>query len=125
MFASAVLRESQRIFDQTLSAPRTGIRELAWNYAPSARNKWEAQLIGYQHIPDDLLFHWQSVELTVPVKQIVGQTGKRVKCDICGEEIIGRSSTRGWFYANPARATHIFVSHPTPLHDSVRRYISP
>lgn len=71
-------------------APRACVRELAWDYAPAARNKWEAQLIGYQHIPDELLFHWQWVELTVPVKQIVGQAGKRVCCEICREEIINQ-----------------------------------
>ena len=71
-------------------APRLNIRELAWDYAPSARNKWEAQLIGYQHIPDELLFHWQWVELTVPVRQIVGQAGRRAACEICGEEIINQ-----------------------------------
>ncbi|HRQ21813.1 MAG TPA: FmdE family protein [Anaerolineales bacterium] len=70
--------------------PRTSARQQAWDYAPSARNKWEAQLIGYQHLPDELLFRWQWVELTVPVKQIVGQAGKRVNCEICGEEIINQ-----------------------------------
>ena len=71
-------------------APRLNIRELAWEYAPSARNKWEAQLIGYQHIPDESLFYWQQVELTVPVQQIIGQAGKRVTCEFCGEEIINQ-----------------------------------
>ncbi|MCC6298735.1 MAG: TraR/DksA C4-type zinc finger protein [Anaerolineales bacterium] len=71
-------------------APRYNIRELAREYAPSARNKWEAQLIGYQHIPDDLLLQWQEVELIVPIKQIISQAGKRVNCEICGEEIINQ-----------------------------------
>ncbi len=71
-------------------APHSNIRELAWDYAPSARNKWEAQLIGYKHIPDEFLFCWQRVELTVPIKQIVGQAGKRASCEICGEEIINQ-----------------------------------
>jgi formylmethanofuran dehydrogenase subunit E len=70
--------------------PQSNIRELAWDYSPSARNKWETQLIGYQHISDELLFHWQEVELIVPVKQIIGQAGKRVSCEICGEEIINQ-----------------------------------
>lgn len=48
-------------------APQSHIRELAWDYASSVRNKWEAQLIGYKHIPDELLFCWQPVELTIPV----------------------------------------------------------
>lgn len=71
-------------------APRLNVRELAWDYAPAAKNKWEAQLIGYQHIPDDLLLDWQHIELTTPIKQIVGQAGKRADCEICGEEIINQ-----------------------------------
>jgi formylmethanofuran dehydrogenase subunit E len=71
-------------------SPRAHVRELAWEYAPSAPNKWEAQLIGYQHISDDLLLNWQWVELAVPAKQIIGQAGKRVMCEICGEEIINQ-----------------------------------
>ena len=71
-------------------APHSKIRDLAWEYAPSVRNKWEAQLIGYQYIPDDLLLDWQHVKLAVPVQQIVGQAGKRVMCEICGEEIINQ-----------------------------------
>jgi len=71
-------------------APRTGAREQAWDYAPSARNKWEAQLIGYKYIPDELLFRWQWVQLSVPVKQIIGQAGKRAMCEVCGEEIINQ-----------------------------------
>lgn len=71
-------------------APQNLARELAWDYAPSARNKWEAQLIGYQHIPDELLLQWQRVELTISIKQIVGQAGKRATCEICGEEIINQ-----------------------------------
>ncbi len=70
--------------------PQSNIRELAREYAPSARNNWEAQLLGYQHISDELLFHWQSVKLICPIKQIIGQAGKRVACEICGEEIINQ-----------------------------------
>lgn len=70
--------------------PQCHARDLAWEYTPSARNKWQAQLLGYQHIPDELLFCWQPVNLTIPVKQIIGQAGKRVRCEICGEEIINQ-----------------------------------
>ncbi len=71
-------------------APRNGIRQLAWEYASSAPNKWEAQLIGYQYVPDELLLCWHEVKLTIPVKQIIGQAGKRLTCEICGEEIINQ-----------------------------------
>ena len=70
--------------------PQGNVRELAWEYAPSARSRWQAQLNGYRRIPDELLFQWQQVRLTVPVKQIIGQAGKRVYCEICGEEIINQ-----------------------------------
>ena len=70
--------------------PRVSAREQAWEYSPSARNKWEAQLIGYKYIPDELLFHWQWVQLTIPVKQIIGQAGKRTMCEVCAEEIINQ-----------------------------------
>ena len=83
-FVDTLIEQSIRI------APQNHARELAWEYAPSARNKWEAQLVGYQHIPDELLFLWQWVELTIPVKEVVGQAGKRVMCEICGEEIINQ-----------------------------------
>lgn len=71
-------------------APRSNVRELAWEYSPSARNKWEAQLIGYQKIPDELLLDWRWVELVISVKQTIGQAGKRTACEICGEEIINQ-----------------------------------
>lgn len=76
--------------------PRSSVRELAWQYAPTARNKWEAQLAGYQQMPDELLLQWQPVELAVPVKQILGQAGKHVSCERCGEEIINQREVIRW-----------------------------
>jgi formylmethanofuran dehydrogenase subunit E len=84
--------------EQAISiTPRGNVRELSWEYAPSARNKWDSQFISYQHIPDELLLDRQRVDLTVPVKQIIGQIGTRAKCEICGEEIIikEKSLTKG------------------------------
>lgn len=71
-------------------SPNANIRQLAWEYAPAAKNKWQAQLIGYQLIPDDLLADWQWVELKTPVKEIVSRAGLRVNCEACGEEIINQ-----------------------------------
>lgn len=92
-------------------APNNNIRELAWQYASTAKNKWEAQLIGYQRIPDELLFHWQWVKLTVPVRQIVGQAGRRVTCEICGEEIINQREVirEGTVLCKPCAGARIFV----------------
>jgi formylmethanofuran dehydrogenase subunit E len=97
-------------------APKSNIRELAWEYAASARNKWEAQLIGYQHIPDELMFNRQRVTLTVPVRQIVSQPGLRVSCEICGEEIINQREVvrEGTVMCKPCAGGSYFrfVEHP-------------
>lgn len=71
-------------------APRIDIRALAREYAPEARNRWEAQLLGYQRIPDEDLLDLKWVSLRVPVSVLVGQVGIRVNCDACGEEIINQ-----------------------------------
>lgn len=68
--------------------PLPNIRELAPAYAPEARNRWQGYLLGYQQMPDDLLFGIQQVVLTQPVTQIVSRAGVRVNCDVCNEEII-------------------------------------
>jgi formylmethanofuran dehydrogenase subunit E len=68
--------------------PRAGVRGLAPAYVPEARNRWEAQLLGYQRMPDDLLLTWQEVMLALPVQAIVSRPGLRTACQICGEEII-------------------------------------
>ena len=94
--------------------PRISARAQAWNYAPSARNNWEAQLLGYQHIPNELLFHWQKMELTVPIKQIIGQAGRRVTCEICGEGIINQREVihEGTVLCKPCAGESYFRSTP-------------
>ncbi len=68
--------------------PAPHARQLAPTYAPEAKNRWEGYLLGYQRVPDDLLFGIQSVVLTQPIKEIVSRAGARVNCDVCGEEIL-------------------------------------
>jgi len=70
--------------------PRAGARTLAWEYAPQARSRWEAQLTGYQRMPDELLLSWQWVMLAEPLHVILGQHGKPVICEVCREEIINQ-----------------------------------
>jgi formylmethanofuran dehydrogenase subunit E len=77
-------------------APLHIARQVAATYAPEARNKWEAQLLGYQRMPDDELFSVQVVQLTTPVAQIVSRPGRKAICDVCGEEILNeREMLRG------------------------------
>ncbi len=44
-------------------------------------------MVAYQLMPEKELFLSQPVELTISMEKIIGQSGLRVDCDICGEEI--------------------------------------
>ncbi len=68
--------------------PQLDIRNKAYRYAPDEKKHYYAQLIGYQHMPDDELLTMQTVRLSVPVGQIISRAGVRVNCANCGEEII-------------------------------------
>jgi formylmethanofuran dehydrogenase subunit E len=69
-------------------APHPQARTAAHAYAPEARNKWEAMLLGYQRMPAEHLFTWSEVELVVPVAHLISRAGMRAMCDLCGEEIL-------------------------------------
>jgi len=69
-------------------APRSGIRQEALHYAPGARNKWQAQLEGYQRMPAAELFTVQTVVLTLSLEKLISRPGVRTACEQCGEEII-------------------------------------
>lgn len=75
--------------------PRRSCRESAQAYAPEARNRWEAQLWGYQRMPTVELLVAHSVRLVMPIELVISQPGLVAVCDRCGEEIInGRELTR-------------------------------
>lgn len=69
-------------------APLPTIREMAPTFAPEARNRWEAMLLGYQRMALADLFSCQPVELEVPIEAIISRAGHRVYCDRCGEEVL-------------------------------------
>lgn len=68
--------------------PRREARTQAWDYAPEAKNKWEAMLLGYQRLPIEQLFDTQTVRLLRPLSEIISRAGAKAICDRCGEEII-------------------------------------
>lgn len=75
--------------------PQREARRLAAEYAPSARNRWEAMLLAYQVMPAEKLFTIQRVELDVPLSQTLSRAGIKAVCEECGEEIInGREVAR-------------------------------
>ena len=67
---------------------RLDIRQRAWDYAPSEKKYYLAQLHAYQVMPDCELFNVKEVELTLPLEKIISRAGIRTECDFCGEEII-------------------------------------
>lgn len=69
-------------------APQAGVRERAAAYAPESATHWEAQLLGYQHMPDHELLVVRAVALTFSLEQLLSKEGRRVTCEKCGEEII-------------------------------------
>ena len=75
--------------------PNPAAREAAAAYAPEARNRWEAMLLGYQRMPAELLLCWQVVELTTPVEVLLSRPGARAICELCGEEILNEREIIG------------------------------
>lgn len=68
--------------------PCAEARSRAHAYAPEARNKWEAQLLGYQRMPTTELLTIQPVRLRTPIERLISRPGLKVICEICGEEIM-------------------------------------
>ncbi len=68
--------------------PRPEARELARAQAPEAANRWQAQLLGYQRLADDVLFACSPVTLSLSLDRLVSRAGYRVVCEQCGEEIL-------------------------------------
>jgi formylmethanofuran dehydrogenase subunit E len=81
-FVNAQTDETVRI------VPKPGIRALAGEYAVQAKNKWEAMLLGYQQMPDEVLFKIIQVKLSVSITEILSRAWKRAICEVCEEEII-------------------------------------
>ena len=71
-------------------APSLDVRQRAYDYAPEEGRRYNAQLQGYQIMPDNELLSIKSVKLSVPVDDLVSRPGIRVNCDNCGEEIINQ-----------------------------------
>ena len=69
-------------------APGMDVRQRAREYAPGIKDKYYAQLKGYQVMPEKELFTYQAVELEPTLERLLSRPGLRTKCTQCGEEII-------------------------------------
>ncbi len=74
--------------------PSLEARSLARMYAPESCRIWEAQLVGYQRMPCEILLTVQRVQLITPIEQIISSPGKKAVCDSCGEEIINEREVK-------------------------------
>ncbi len=70
--------------------PHPQCRDVAPNYAPNAKNRWESYLIGYQIMPVTELLAYQLVQLRQPIGEIISKPNIRTLCVKCGEEIINQ-----------------------------------
>lgn len=68
--------------------PHPESRKRAEFYAPSAPDRWHAQLEAYQIMPATELLIVQPVLLTISLESLISQHGRRVVCEQCGEDII-------------------------------------
>src|SRR5258708_14300101 len=69
-------------------APHPECRNRAMRIVTDASNHWDAYLRGYQSLEDDALLVAQPVELNFSLDKLISQAGRRVQCDVCGEEIL-------------------------------------
>lgn len=70
--------------------PRLDVRQRACDYAEGEQRHYFAQLQAYQSMPDAELLIVHPVCLKIPVERIVSTAGLRVRCSVCGEEIINQ-----------------------------------
>ena len=68
--------------------PRSDLRQVAHSLLCGARSKWQSELLGYQKLSAEKMFVVQPVVLRVSIEWLVSRPGKKVACEICGEEIM-------------------------------------
>ncbi len=70
--------------------PHPQARDRAWQYAPDAPSRWHAQLAAYQIMPAEELLCVRPVRLKRSLAGLISRPGLRVRCAMCGEEIINQ-----------------------------------
>ena len=60
-------------------------RDKAKNYIPDIEDKYKCQLEAYKIMPDDELFEWKEVKISIPGEDMPGRPTRRIKCEKCGE----------------------------------------
>jgi len=71
-------------------SPAPDVRAKAATAFPESQSRWQAQLVGYQQIPNEQLFVVHEVRPLLDVAAIIGKPGTRVTCSLCREEILNQ-----------------------------------
>jgi formylmethanofuran dehydrogenase subunit E len=102
--------------------PRGEARQLARAFATEARNRWETQLLGYQRMPASELLITQQVQLKTPIEQLLSRPGVKVRCEMCGEEILNERQVvhEGTTLCRPCAGQAYYQSAPTTMPAAVR-----
>ncbi len=66
---------------------REEAREKAKAYFPEIQDKYECQLLAYKQMPDEELFTYEPVRVSIPEADMPGRPLRRVPCDACGEHV--------------------------------------
>jgi formylmethanofuran dehydrogenase subunit E len=69
---------------------RDDARERVAEYTDLPGTKYERQTDAYRRMPDDLLFRFERVHVTVPEEDLPGPPLSRVICDRCGDAVQDR-----------------------------------
>jgi formylmethanofuran dehydrogenase subunit E len=113
-------------------SPSLESRARALNYAPEAPDRWHAQLVGYQVMPNAELLQAREVVLAVSLGEIISRHGGRVVCQECGEDVINerqvvrdgrvlcRACALGAYYSNGGQAKRMTSADFLPRAEETR-----
>ena len=96
-------------------------RNVANAYAPEQTDVNRRQLIGYQRMPDKVLFHIEQVKVLLNAWEMPGPPRRKAVCQVCGQVIRdGRETIQeGKVLCRPCAGTAYFlpcvVNGPSPL----------
>lgn len=101
-------------------------RDHAHKYAPEETSLKQQQLVGYQNMPDELLFDVQQVEVSLAQGDMPGPPRHHATCDRCGQmvrdgkelhiglEVICRPCSDNSYFKVPEQSCHTDIQSNLP-----------